>query len=407
MKKILLVEDDALIARIYRQKLTEAGFEVIVAPDGLEAMKQLPGLLPDLVVLDILMPKLSGLDVLRFIRQDAKLKATRVVVFSNAFLNNTGDQLAALGVEDMLLKSAVTPKQLIETIARILGNSEPARIETAQPAAPVRVEPKPAYHPAHHSPELETRESAAAFGRRIRRDFFEQIATITRTLNQVSQDFLSATEPTDRNLKLAMLSRKIGFLTHMTGMAGCHRIAQLTSAFEALLFELQEKPANINESSRHTVAATTALLADCLSRADQADEQCLSPTSILVVDDDAVSNRALLLALRRYHLTATSVLDPFAALEKLKQHSYDLALLDINLPGMDGIRLCEQMRRIPSLEKLPVIFITSYMEFEARARAVLRTGDDLIAKPILPIELTLKVISHSLKQRMGYSGAKP
>ncbi|MGN6554323.1 MAG: response regulator transcription factor, partial [Verrucomicrobiota bacterium] len=70
MKKILLVEDDALIARIYRQKLTEAGFEVIVAPDGLEAMKQLPGLHADLVVLDILMPKLSGLDVLRFIRQD-------------------------------------------------------------------------------------------------------------------------------------------------------------------------------------------------------------------------------------------------------------------------------------------------------------------------------------------------
>ncbi|MGN6555834.1 MAG: response regulator, partial [Verrucomicrobiota bacterium] len=333
-------------------------------------------------------------------------KATRVIVFSNAFLNNTGEQLAALGVEEMLLKSAVTPNHLIETISKIFGNAEPAKVLPVQPAAPSRVEPKPAHSPSHHSPEMETRESAAAFGRRIRRDFFEQISTITRTLNQVSQDFLNATELTDRNLKLAMLSRKIGFLTHMTGMAGCHRIAQLTGAFEALLFELQEKPANINESSRHTVATTTALLADCLSRADQADEQCLSPTSILVVDDDAVSNRALLLALRRYHLTATSVLDPFAALEKLKQHSYDLALLDINLPGMDGIRLCEQMRRIPSLEKLPVIFITSYMEFEARARAVLRTGDDLIAKPILPIELTLKVISHSLKQRMGYSGAK-
>jgi CheY-like chemotaxis protein len=385
MKKILLVEDDALIARIYSQKLSLAGFEVVVATDGLEAMKLLPQVKADLVILDILMPKLSGIDVLQFIRNDAQLKTTKVIVFSNAFLDSIADRVTALGVSDMLMKSAVTPKQVVESIHTALGNT---RTVPESDAAVLREESK-------------GRETATDFSRRIRRDFFNQIPTITRTFKQAAEDFLAAVGSPECPKKLEVFSRKIGFLTHMTGLAGCHRIAQLSSAFEALLFEFQEKPANMNESSLQTVRATVDLLVEGLKRADQADEQCLSPTTILIVDDDVVSNRALVFALGRYRLQPVSVVDPFTALEKLKQNRFDIVLLDINLPGMDGIRMCEQMRQqLPLHKDTPVIFFTSYMEFEPRARTILRSGDDLIAKPILPIELTVRIIAHSLKHRL-------
>src|SRR5262249_49932317 len=59
MQKILLVEDDALIARIYRRKLEDAGFQVMVAGDGLSALKLLPEFMPELIVLDIMLPKLN------------------------------------------------------------------------------------------------------------------------------------------------------------------------------------------------------------------------------------------------------------------------------------------------------------------------------------------------------------
>jgi CheY-like chemotaxis protein len=394
MKKILFVEDDALIARIYRQKLTESGYEVFLAVDGLDAMRQLGALKPDLMVLDILMPKLNGLDVLRFVRKDPKIKDLPVVVFSNAFMDDTGDQLAELGVQEMLFKSAVTPNQLIETVSRIL-NREP--VKTAAAKKPER--------PAAKAPAESglRRESAAEFGERIRRDFYDQIPVIRQTLEQACAEFIAAKDPETQTSALGVLSRKSGFLTHMTGMAGCHRIAQLSSVFEALLCELNEKASNINESTLHTTATTVALLADSLTRADQADEQCLSPTSILVVDDDAVSNRALYLALSRYRLSPTFMLDPFTALQRARQVSYDIVLLDINLPGMDGINMCEQMRQIPLHQNTPVIFITSHMEFEPRARSILRAGDDLITKPILPVELTVKVIGNCLKRRMNLS----
>ncbi|HLP78191.1 MAG TPA: response regulator [Candidatus Paceibacterota bacterium] len=393
MKKILCVEDDTLVARICRQKLTEAGFDVFVAGDGMEAMKFAVALKPALVVLDIVIPRLSGLDVLRFLRQEPALKDTRVVVFSSPFIDDTAERIAELGVDELLLKSVVNPDQLVHSVIRILA-SHPA--------------PLPAASDVQTSlPNEWRRESPSDFGERIRRDFFNQLPAIRSALDQVSKDFLAATTPAEQTQTLGLLTRKIGFLTQLTGMAGCHRIAQLSSVFEELLFQLNETPAKINESTLHTTESTVALLSESLSRADQADEQCLSPTAILVVDDDAVSNRALYLALSRYRLSPTFALDPFVALKKARQTSYDIVLLDINLPGMDGINMCEQMRKLPLHQHTPVIFITSHMEFEPRARSILRAGDDLIMKPILPVELTVKVIANSLRRRLKLDVSTP
>jgi CheY-like chemotaxis protein len=419
MRKILFVEDDEVVASIYSKKLLESGFDLIVAEDGLAAMKRLPEFRPDLVVLDLMLPKFTGLDVLKFVRQHPELKSTRVVVFSNAFLSKLGSEAVALGVEEVLAKAAMTPILLAQTIDRILNtassNSSPASATSPRPvsrpapsvesARPVESpEPAPAA-PANDAGQSPRGESASGFRRRIRQDFFDQLPAICKGVEQTCTEFLDAINSPTRMLRLEALSRKIRFITHMTGMAGCFRIAQLSTALEALLFELQEKPASINESSRHTIRTTVALLAEWLAKADQSDEQVLSPTSILVVDDDAVSNRALVFALSRANITAKSLTDPVKALEKLRSTSYDLVLLDINMPVMSGISVCEQMRALPMHKNTPVIFITSYAEFEKAARSVLGAGDDFISKPIMPIELTVKVTAHVLKRRMAAQAA--
>jgi DNA-binding response OmpR family regulator len=402
-KKILLVEDDQLIAGIYKKKLAAAGFEVTVAEDGLAAVKQLPAVGADLVVLDLLLPKLSGADVLRFIRQHKELKTTRVIVLSNAFLSKLGEQVVELGVDELLAKAAATPDLLITTINKVL--ERPARLAPeSKPAKPTAAAPPPVDLFNQFAVATDRHASSAApkqpaFRVRLLHDFFEQVPTLSKNVQDLTREFLAATESAAKLPRLEALARKIGFLAHMAGMAGCHRISQLASAFEALLFELQEKPASINESVRHTIEATSAQLVDFLSRANQPDEQCLSPTTILVVDDDQVSNRALVFALGRVNLQASSVTDPIKALENLRQKSYDAVLLDLNLPGMDGIALREQMRQLPLHRQTPAILITSYADFAARARSMLSSSDDLIAKPIMPIELAVKVTAHVLKRR--------
>jgi CheY-like chemotaxis protein len=390
----MFVEDDDVIARIYSETLAEEGFDVAVAEDGLAAITQLPEFKPDLVVLDILMPKLNGVDVLKFMRQHPALKTTRVVVFSNLFLNTMVEQAANLGIEEALVKAAVTPARLSEVVHKILDRAAPDAWTPGVTEPPqVGATPRAAWEPvpAHRN------EGVAESHTHVPEEFFGRIPVVFKDARQLCREFLEATESATQLQRLEGLNRKFGILTQMTGIAGFHHIAELTSAIEALLFELRNRPALINDSCRHTIASAMSFLSDRLDQAESVSDPNPPPPTILVVDDDAVSNRALVLALGRAKLSATSVADPYEALDQLHYTACQLIFLDINLPGMDGLALCEQIRRLPIHKRTPVIFVTGRTDFETRDRLILSGGNDLITKPILPAEVCVKALTYLLK----------
>ena len=122
MQRILLVDDDTVILQIYRPKLQQF-FEVETALDGLDAMKKLHSFKPDVLVLDIMMPKFSGIEVLNFIRSDAQMKAMRVIVLSNMFFGAEQRQSAAGDADLVFQKSSCTPAKLVEAIHKLLAGS--------------------------------------------------------------------------------------------------------------------------------------------------------------------------------------------------------------------------------------------------------------------------------------------
>jgi DNA-binding response OmpR family regulator len=123
MKTILHVEDDPLIVHIYGTALVRAGFKVEVAEDGIVAAKMLNKSRPDLVVLDLMIPKLTGKDVMKFIRSTPALQTLPVVILSSASIADEGIEAAALGVEGVLYKAQCTPAILIATINNLLGDA--------------------------------------------------------------------------------------------------------------------------------------------------------------------------------------------------------------------------------------------------------------------------------------------
>ena len=100
------------------------------------------------------------------------------------------------------------------------------------------------------------------------------------------------------------------------------------------------------------------------------------------MDDDPLSNRLVVAALQRAHLQARSTDDPMVGLQWLKESRFDLVLLDIEMPGMDGFELCRRLRTLPGYQKTPVIYVTSHSDFEQprqgrlerRRRPDLQTG---------------------------------
>jgi chemosensory pili system protein ChpA (sensor histidine kinase/response regulator) len=136
MKTIFFIEDDPVVVKVYGAKFEREGYRVAVAADGLEAMKNLLKVKPDLVILDLMMPKLNGVDVLKYIRSTPELKATPVIILSNAHMTALAQEAAAIGAEKALLKSSCTPHRLLDVITGLLSGAPVEADPTKRLAAP-------------------------------------------------------------------------------------------------------------------------------------------------------------------------------------------------------------------------------------------------------------------------------
>jgi len=114
---------------------------------------------------------------------------------------------------------------------------------------------------------------------------------------------------------------------------------------------------------------------------------------ILVVDDDAITRRNLRAVLERGHYEVCTVDGGLEALQALSEYRPDLVLLDILMPGMDGIETCRRIRELPGGELIPIIFLTADERPETHAEAFRAKGDDFLRKPILPTELIVRIRS--------------
>ena len=116
-QKIIFIEDDKILVRTYRDKLTLEGFEMDSASDGLEAIQKLGFNDYDLVLLDLMLPKMNGLDVLKQLRTSGWPAAQKpVIVFSNLGDASDIEQARKFGATDYLVKANLSPNQVIEKI---------------------------------------------------------------------------------------------------------------------------------------------------------------------------------------------------------------------------------------------------------------------------------------------------
>ena len=110
--RVLFVEDDPTVAQMYRLKLELDGYQVVMAKDGEEGLKLAAKLKPDIIFLDIRLPKMGGLDVLEQLRQGNETKHTPVVILSNYGERELVERGLKLGALEYLIKSQTTPANL-------------------------------------------------------------------------------------------------------------------------------------------------------------------------------------------------------------------------------------------------------------------------------------------------------
>jgi len=124
--KVLLVDDTEFYQRAYKNKLTPEGYLVTTANNGVEALKCLTQEVPDIILLDLMMPIMDGFKVLQAAKADARLQNVPVIIFSAKGATEEIEQAIKLGATDFLIKSTTTPNKVVDKIKQVLGEVKKA-----------------------------------------------------------------------------------------------------------------------------------------------------------------------------------------------------------------------------------------------------------------------------------------
>ena len=419
MPKILIIEDDQIVANIYRNKLSVEGYTVETAGDGQAGLEMLRNFRPQVVILDLMLPKLSGVEVMKQIRAQSEFKSLPVIVFSNTYLTNMVQQAWKAGATKCLSKASCSPKHLLDVVRSTLGGGPepvngshrasgshgptggPAAVDPGAPGVPHPAAPPSAHAAAgpvtrEPHPHPASGQSAAAF----RKTFLEGFPAALASLRASLQSLIKTTDEQARLSLLADIRQRVHGLTGNAGLCELNLLATTADALAALLQELYDRPKNINPSVLRTVAGAIDFLGTLADHGRSSSRQDLPPAKILVVDDEPISRRAVVSALERAHLKANAVEDAETALTLLSGGKFDLVFLDIDMPGMNGHELCAKLRTMPQHQHTPVIFVTGLSGFEARANSMMSGGSDFIAKPFVSLELAVKALVFLLRAQL-------
>lgn len=114
--KVLIVEDEEALRKVLQEKLQRAGFETFAAKDGIEGWNMAKSKNPDMILLDLIMPKRDGFEVLGMLKQDEELKTIPVIVLSNLAEDENLKKALQMGAEDYFVKSQHPINEVVEKV---------------------------------------------------------------------------------------------------------------------------------------------------------------------------------------------------------------------------------------------------------------------------------------------------
>ena len=242
VKTILFVENDPVALQMYRNRLEREGFHLQTAQDGLEALKALAELTPDVVVLDMMLPKLTGDDVIRFVRADPRLKSLPIVVFSNAPMAELPQEISATGLTRHLIKTDSTFPMLLQTIQELIATASAGKGVEVPPPDTAATKTTTA------ASQSETISKASQEVTSRCAEFMKEALAEVPKIREHCLAYIKAPSSPASLQHLPILYQRVRSMSTNAANVGCARVALLTAAFDALLSEIMVKPSWVTPS---------------------------------------------------------------------------------------------------------------------------------------------------------------
>lgn len=126
MARVLVIEDEPMLKKMYEKILIDEHFDVATAADGIEGYDKARQFQPDVILLDLLMPKMTGFEFIDKLKTDDLLKFSKIIVITNVFADER--ELMDKGASEVLLKTQYTPEQIVQKIRTVLAPPNPKPI---------------------------------------------------------------------------------------------------------------------------------------------------------------------------------------------------------------------------------------------------------------------------------------
>lgn len=130
--RVLVVDDDSTLLDMYKERLVSSGYEVITAPNGEIALAKVVETLPHVILLDVMMPKINGFDVLNIVKSSPETKNIPVIILTALSQENHKQKGIADGASDYIVKSEVMPKEVVEKIEKVIAQNKQKLIQMTQ-----------------------------------------------------------------------------------------------------------------------------------------------------------------------------------------------------------------------------------------------------------------------------------
>jgi CheY-like chemotaxis protein len=386
-KTILIVDDNQTVIQMYQEKFQSHAFKVEVAGTAHQAMQWLKKDPVDLVILDLCLPGMDGVEVLKNIRLEFTAQVLPAIVISNAYLGRLGQAALEAGATRCLTKAESTPAEMLKFACELLDVGHFSRADTTLDVVD------------GDAGQILASQTGLEFQDKVVATLLTNAPEMLAKLRAGHQAFARAKQEDLRGTELFEMHRLVRSLAGSAGFLGFQKIGRMANALEGLVIQLRVDPTKITPSVIRTVAQAIDALASLFDQAAHSQPEELTPARILVVDDEAISRETICSALGKADLSAVSLDDSLAARQRLEQEPFDLIFLDVEMPGESGLDLCVNLREMATNRVTPVVFVTSRSDFGSRAQSTLSGGNDFIAKPFLLVELAVKALTWLFKER--------
>ena len=344
MKKVLIIDDDQFILKVYQKKFETEGLHVEVAADGPSALAALRASVPELVLLDLMLPGMNGVELLSLLRTLPGCADLPVLVFSHSYDERLIEAARAAGALQCLNKNSVSPNKLLEIVRAALA-APPHRAQVLVEAAAARPPVLPSIPAAAGSPED------------LRNQLVRDAASVETRLRAQLQAFSAAATGANRTVALDPLRESFKRLAFDSDRANLPRLSLLATAVNHMLEDLREHPDEISAGTSRTLTRAVEAIPALFQQKPPVEPE--TPTLAVVMHEQRGVAPLLAEALRMAHQPAVAFRDQAAALAFIEENPSDILVTSLEAAQPTGGDFVRRAQMIPGRSQLPAVLLSN------------------------------------------------